>query len=468
MNNLKRLLIGPLSFLAALFLIFYLYKQTPVSDLAPKNMQKLQKVQTSLDIQNPGMYHLFYVVPLDLSSNSSESDVRRSLSSSDYYQNIVQKVEQTKATITDDKTDTVLFKEHDANNIVFKGGSPEIWFAARSVYCFTVKNPGTYNIDVRRHAELNEPVCDFAIGIIPPPPKTDLLSSLSYLLCFLIIPLGYIAGFWVVMMITPWKDLAEKFAHNCDLKQMLAVNDNASLGKVPAQLLPGKIHLRETPKGLELAVGGLLRYLGFNDILIPWGAFASATRSGESVVFALNNSEAEITLPVRALKEAPQYIAAFKQNPNANQFKSQQANRSKEEAEEEELPVVSFIEALSVKDKSKINLAKRDRIILGFIVTAIGFGLCKICIFDVLEAAKQKMAVVHIYDAAILLAPLFAFLGLFILGESIIKSQAQLTRERQITDVKKQQLIGFLLVIPAALFWLWFHWELTKYGYPFL
>jgi hypothetical protein len=321
-----------------------------------------------------------------------------------------------------------------------------------------IKKPGTYNFDVRRHAELNEPVCEFAIGIVPPPPKTDALGSLSYLLCFLIIPFGYIGGFWIVMIITPWGNLADKFAKSCDLKSMVAFKTEAMLGKVPAQLLPGKMFLRETPQGLELAVGGVMRHLGFSDILIPWRAFTTATRNGDTVIFTLNEPEANITLPVRVLKEAPKYVAAFHQEPNAKQFS---------QPEEETLPTVSLIEAMSAPDKSKVNLAKRDRIIVGVVITAIGAGLTKMCIFDVLEAAKQKMAVVNIYDVAVLLAPLFMFLGLYVIGETIFKSQAQLSRERMNKNVKQQQMIGFILVIPAVLFWLWFHWELTKYGYPF-
>lgn len=436
MNKIKRLLIGPASWITALFLFTYLLIQAPEPNLAPKEMQSLPQVQTTLDIKTPGMYNLFYLVPLDLSTDSNESDVRTSLSGSEYFQNIAEKVGLTKATIYEAKTDSALYQERDSSVNVFKGGKPEAWIAARSVCCFLIKNPGTYKFDVRKDAELKEPGCDFAIGIIPARPKTDVGKSLSYLLAFLILPLGYVGVCWILMIMTPWKHLADKYAHDCNLNQMILVDSGASLGAIKTQILPGKLFMRETPRGLELAVNGLTRHIGFNDLLIPWSAFANATIVGDTTILTLKESVGRIEFPSGIIKEAPGHVQA------------------------------KGTEDLNKENEANLGSAKTIRVAGGIFIMIIGAVMSKFFVFDILLAAQKHAAVIRYHDALVLFSIFFVVLGIYMIGEGILKAPAQLLHEKQNPDVKKQRMLGYLLCIPAALFWLWFHWQLTQYGYP--
>lgn len=111
------------------------------------------------------------------------------------------------------------------------------------------------------------------------------------------------------MMSTPWSRLANNYAHDCDISKMFSIDSQVSIGGIPAQLLPGKLFFRETPAGIELAIDGLFRHFGFNDLLVPWTAFESAIDDGASIVLSVKDSSAQIKLPAKELKEAPKYLS---------------------------------------------------------------------------------------------------------------------------------------------------------------
>ncbi len=317
MNKIIRLVIGPVSVIVTLSLLLFAYLNKPAESSPPTNLEKLDKVQTRLGIYKPGLYRLFYVIPLEISAQSSPSDVHDFIEKSNSIHETIDQVKQTKVTITHTNTDSSLFNEMVPETHLWKSKMPDAWNLGRSICEFNVKNDGIYFFDVRKSALLNSPHCYFAVGI-PSAVKESFDPKLTYFSLAMVLPFAFLAYSWAVLIATPWGKLADSYQSKCNYKKMTPVGPGAKLGKITSKLIPGKLFLLETAQGLELAIAGPMSMFGFPSILIPWDTIEMATRSGNDVVFTLKDPPASITIPVKNIKEAPKYISNFRVNtPNA-------------------------------------------------------------------------------------------------------------------------------------------------------
>lgn len=313
MTKIKRLLIGPVSILLCVFFSVLAILNKPAESPPPDNLQKLDKVQTRIGIYKPGAYRLFYVIPLDVSAQSSPAEAHDFVEKSKSINETIDQVKQTKVTITNQNTETALFNEMVSESKLWKSKMPDAWNLGRSICEFNIKEDGMYFFDVRKTALLNSSDCYFVIGI-PAATKETFDPKLTYFFLATIIPFAIFGYMWIVLMTTPWGKLADNYQSECNFKEMLPVGPGAKLNNMDAKMLPGKLFMRETAEGIELAISGVASLLGFPSILIPWKAIDMATRSGNDVVFNLKNPSASITLPVKKIKEAPRHIANFKVN----------------------------------------------------------------------------------------------------------------------------------------------------------
>lgn len=311
MTKLMRLLIGPVSILVTLSCLAFAILNKPAESPPPDNLQKLDKVQTRIGLYKPGLYRLFYVIPLDLPVQSSPADVHDHVEKSGSLNETIDQVKQTKATITNMNSDITLFNEMVSETHLWKSKMPDAWNLGRSICEFNIKDDGMYFFDVRKTALLNAPHCYFAVGI-PPTNKQAFDPKLTYFSLAMLLPFAFISSSWLILMLTPWGKLADSYQSKCNYKEMIAVGPGAKLGNVDAKLVSGKLFLRETKDGIELALSGLPCLIGFPSILIPWNAIEVATRTGNDVIFTLKDPDASITLPVKKIKEAPMHVANFK------------------------------------------------------------------------------------------------------------------------------------------------------------
>lgn len=311
MTKILRLLIGPVSIVVTLSCLVFAILNKPSESPPPDNLQKLDKVQTRIGLYKPSLYRLFYVIPLDISVQSSPADVHDYVEKSKSLNETIDQVKQTKATITYKNTDTTLFNEMVSETHLWKSTMPAAWNLGRSICEFNIKDEGIYFFDVRKTALLNASHCYFAVGI-PPVQKQVFDPKLTYFSLAILLPFGFIASSWLILMLTPWGKLADSYQSKCNYKQMTAVGPGAKLGHVDAKLVPGGLFMRETSEGIELALSGLPVIMGFPSILIPWSAIQVATRTGNDVIFTLKDPVASITLPVKKIKEAPMHVANFK------------------------------------------------------------------------------------------------------------------------------------------------------------
>lgn len=445
--------IGPLSLVFIGLVCAGNYKPDP-RYLPPLNLQDLKQGDQTVTLSERGRYVFYYAYPLEVNVKSNPFDVEDTLNKSPDIVKLVQEIDKTKIEVKDSEGNP-LTKGKTTDRLLYRAGEPVKWIAGRPVFAFTNLRSNKFQIHIEENPSLKEAKGEFKVGSLTRP---DTTSGFQFLLSTFAIPAGMLVYLWAILAATPWGFLADRYQKDCDLTKLKSAGKDATVGRVRMAMIPTQqMMFLETTEGIQLAISGLARHLGFTPIFIPWDKFSDAIRKGEFLDLKVAQPKTTISMRANLLVDAEKYIGSGSVQKQPDETVSETVGE----------PVNTTIESPAETESSTEPLPRSQRAGLGIGLIMMGLVLGKFFIYDALQAAHAKMAKVNVLDGIVCFAPFSIVVGIMILVHTLMNK----TPDTSVPTGKRGffwQMVGLAIALPILGFWFWFRWELKKLGYPFL